>query len=132
MMVDPLSARDAATGSCEAPSVPVMIAEGAPFCGIAAAAALLGDTWTLLLVRDLAAGPRRFTELQASTGISVRVLTDRLRMMAQAGLVTRSMFNEIPPRVEYTLTLKGQDIVPVLDALRAYGEKWLRPLPIVE
>ncbi len=126
-MIEPISARDDANRHCEAPIVPVMVAEGALFCGVAAAAALLGDTWTLLLVRDLAAGPRRFTELQASTGISVRVLTDRLRTMAQAGLVTRSMFNEIPPRVEYTLTAKGQDVVPILDALRPYGEKWLRP-----
>jgi DNA-binding HxlR family transcriptional regulator len=102
---------------------------GQTFCGVAAAVAILGDAWTLLLVRDLADGPRRFTELQASTGISVRVLTDRLRAMAANGLVTRRMFAEIPPRVEYTLTEKGRDAVAVVAALRAYGEKWLRPIP---
>jgi DNA-binding HxlR family transcriptional regulator len=100
---------------------------GEAFCGVAAAAALLGDTWTLLLVRDLAGGPRRFTELHSSTGISERVLTDRLRTMVANGLITRTMYQEIPPRVEYALTERGQDVLPVLDALRFYGEKWLRP-----
>jgi DNA-binding HxlR family transcriptional regulator len=102
---------------------------GETFCGVAAAVALLGDAWTLLIVRDLAGGPRRFGELQASTGISVRVLTDRLRAMTAAGLITRRMYAEIPPRVEYALTEKGRGAVSVVDALRAYGETWLRPSP---
>ncbi len=100
---------------------------GESFCGVAAAVALLGDARTLLIVRDLAAGPRRFGELHTSTGISVRVLTDRLRSMAAAGLVTRKMYPEIPPRVEYALTEKGRGAVSVVEALRAYGERWLRP-----
>jgi DNA-binding HxlR family transcriptional regulator len=100
---------------------------GETFCGVAAAAALLGDAWTLLIVRDLALGPRRFGELQASAGISVRVLTDRLRTMSAAGLITRRMYAEIPPRVEYELTEKGRGAVAVVDALRSYGETWLRP-----
>jgi DNA-binding HxlR family transcriptional regulator len=100
---------------------------GETFCGVAAAATVLGDTWTLLIVRDLSAGARRFGELQTSTGISARVLTDRLRAMAEAGLITRKMYAEIPPRVEYTLTAKGADAVAVVDSLRVYGEKWLRP-----
>ncbi len=100
---------------------------GETFCGVAVAATMLGDTWTLLIVRDLSGGARRFGELQASTGISARVLTDRLRAMAEAGLITRKMYAEIPPRVEYTLTAKGYDAVSVVDALRAFGEKWLRP-----
>ncbi len=95
------------------------------FCGVARAAALFGDLWTLLLIRDLAHGPRRFTELEASTGISPRVLTDRLRDLAGQGLISRQMFNEIPPRVEYRLTGKGMAALPILDALRAYGEHWL-------
>ena len=99
---------------------------GESFCGVAAAVAVLGDAWTLLLVRDLAGGPRRFTELQASTGISARVLTDRLHAMAERGLVTRRMFAEIPPRVEYELTEKGQAAVAVVSSLREYGERWLR------
>lgn len=100
---------------------------GETFCGVAAAVALLGDAWTLLIVRDLAAGPRRFGELHTSTGISVRVLTDRLRTMSAAGLLTRRMYPEIPPRVEYELTDKGRGAVAVVAALREYGETWLRP-----
>jgi len=100
---------------------------GESFCGVAAAVALLGDAWTLLIVRDLAAGPRRFGALQASTGISVRVLTDRLRAMSAAGLLTRRVYAEIPPRVEYALTEKGRGAVAVVDALRMYGEMWLHP-----
>jgi DNA-binding HxlR family transcriptional regulator len=96
------------------------------FCGVAAAAELLGDTWTLLLVRDLADGPRRFTELQASTGISPRVLTDRLRALVERGVMTRRMYAQIPPRVEYELTEQGRDVLPIIDALRGYGERWLR------
>lgn len=95
------------------------------FCGVARAAALIGDVWTLLLIRDLENGPRRFSELEASTGISPRVLTDRLRELLARGMVTRHMFNEIPPRVEYTLTEKGLAACPVVDALRAYGDAWL-------
>ena len=103
---------------------------GETFCGVAAAVALLGDAWTLLIVRDLALGARRFGELQASAGISVRVLTDRLRTMSAAGLITRRMYAEIPPRVEYELTEKGRGAVAVVDALRAYGETWLHPTEV--
>ena len=101
---------------------------GEAFCGAAAAVAVLGDAWTLLLVRDLEGGPRRFTELLASTGISDRVLSDRLRTMAANGLVTRRMYAEIPPRVEYALTERGRDALAVVAALRGFGEKWLRPV----
>jgi DNA-binding HxlR family transcriptional regulator len=94
---------------------------------VAAAAELLGDAWTLLLVRDLAGGAKRFKELEASTGISPRVLTDRLRALVDRGIMTRTMYPEIPPRVEYQLTEKGRDILPLLDVLRDYGNKWLRP-----
>jgi DNA-binding HxlR family transcriptional regulator len=100
---------------------------GDTFCGVAAAVGILGDAWTLLIVRDLESGPHRFGELQASTGISARVLTDRLRAMLVAGLITRQMYAEIPPRVEYALTAKGRDTLAVVAALRAFGEKWLRP-----
>lgn len=98
---------------------------GGRVCGVAKAAALLGDVWTLLLIRDLSLGPKRFTQLQTSTGISPRVLTDRLKDLVDRGIASRAMFAEIPPRVEYTLTPKGVAAVPVLEALRAYGEAWL-------
>lgn len=100
---------------------------GDTFCGVAAAVTVLGDAWTLLLVRELAGGSRRFGALQTATGISERVLTDRLRAMTAAGLITRQMFAEIPPRVEYTLTEKGQAAVAVVAALRTFGDTWLRP-----
>lgn len=95
-------------------------------CPIDRAAELLGDAWTLLLLRDLAAGARRFTDLEGSTGMSPRVLSQRLRELTARGVVSRRSFAEIPPRVEYSLTEKGRAALPVIDVLRAYGEQWLR------
>lgn len=97
-------------------------------CPVARAARLLGDVWCLLVLRDLADGLRRFSELQSSTSMSPRVLSRRLREMEMEGLLTRRQFAEAPPRVEYALTEKGRATLPLVDALRAYGERWL-PLP---
>jgi DNA-binding HxlR family transcriptional regulator len=95
-------------------------------CPVAEAAKLLGDKWTLIVLRNLAGGPRRFRDLAASgEGVSPSILTARLRELEEQGIVTRTSYNEIPPRVEYELTLKGQDALPVVDALRAYGARWL-------
>lgn len=94
-------------------------------CPVAKSARLFGDHWTLLLIRDLASGCRRFQQLQLSTGISPGVLSSRLRMLEQAGLITRKQYPEIPPRVEYSLTDKGRAAVPLIDQLRVYGEQWL-------
>jgi DNA-binding HxlR family transcriptional regulator len=125
--VAPSSEREALADDVRAGGAADLAGVEERFCGVAAAAALLGDTWTLLLVRDLAGGPRRFGQLQASTGISPRVLTDRLHALVERGVMTRRMYPEIPPRVEYALTEKGRDILPIIDALRTYGERWLRP-----
>lgn len=96
------------------------------FCGVDRAARILGDKWTLVLLRDLAGGPRRFSELEESaTGISPRTLSTRLRMLEREGLVTRRRYRTIPPTVEYSLTPKGCDALPVVEALRAYGNRWL-------
>lgn len=96
------------------------------FCPVAEAAKLLGDTWRLLILRDLAAGPRRFTELEHTvTRISPSILSSRLRDLEHEGMVTRTSYNEIPPRVEYALSEKGHDALGVIEALRAYGAKWL-------
>lgn len=96
------------------------------FCGVERTARLVGDTWTLLIVRDLEHGCRRFGQLQKSvTGISPRTLSDRLAMLETNGLVTRRAYAEIPPRVEYSLTEKGTGLVPIIDAMRAYGEAFL-------
>lgn len=98
----------------------------ASVCPIANAARLLGDRWTLVILRDLQDGSLRFTELQESAeGISPRTLADRLRQMEEQGLIHREPFREIPPRVEYTLTPKGAATIPVIEALRTFGETWL-------
>lgn len=95
-------------------------------CPIANAARLLGDRWTLVILRDLAEGPMRFSELESTSGgISPRTLVDRLREMENEGLISRESFREIPPRVQYTLTEKGLATLPVIDALRHFGESWL-------
>jgi len=82
--------------------------------------------WTLLLVRDLAAGCSRFCELERSlAGISPRTLSLRLRALEEEGMVERHTFPEVPPRVEYALTAKGKALLPIIDDMRAYGEHWL-------
>ncbi|GAC1319178.1 MAG: helix-turn-helix domain-containing protein [Chloroflexota bacterium] len=95
-------------------------------CPIANAARLLGDRWTLVILRDLADGAMRFSELEdTSGGISPRTLVDRLRQMESQGLLERESFREIPPRVQYSLTEKGFATLPVVEALRTFGEDWL-------
>jgi DNA-binding HxlR family transcriptional regulator len=95
-------------------------------CAVELTAKLVGDKWTLLIIRDLAEGCKRFGHLQKSvTGISPRTLSDRLSGLEEAGLITREAFAEIPPRVEYRLTEMGRGLIPVLDAMRAYGQQWL-------
>ena len=99
--------------------------ETAVSCPIARAAKLFGDHWTLLILRDLENGCRRFRALESSTGMSPGVLSGRLRSLEAAGVISRRQFAEIPPRVEYTLTEKGQAALPLINQLRAYGETWL-------
>jgi DNA-binding HxlR family transcriptional regulator len=95
-------------------------------CGVELTARLVGDKWTLLIIRDLAEGCRRFSHLQRSvTGISPRTLSDRLAGLEEAGLITREAFAEVPPRVEYRLTEMGRGLVPVIEAMRSYGQTWL-------
>ncbi len=91
-------------------------------CPVARAVRSLDGKWTLLIVRDLLGGTRRFGELRRSlAGISPKTLTDRLRDLSDAGLVERRMFAEIPPRVEYSLTDAGRNVEPVIAALAAFG-----------
>jgi DNA-binding HxlR family transcriptional regulator len=96
-------------------------------CPIARTAELIGDLYVLLILRDLAEGPRRFGSLGQSVGVNARTLSDRLRRMEGEGLVRRTAYPEIPPRVEYALTDKGRALIPILDLMRAYGERWLLP-----
>jgi DNA-binding HxlR family transcriptional regulator len=99
--------------------------EPVPVCPIARAAGLFGDHWTLLILRDLEGGCRRFRALESSTGMSPGVLSGRLRTLEGAGIITRRQYSEIPPRVEYTLTEKGRAALPIISQLRTFGETWL-------
>ena len=86
---------------------------------------LVGDKWTLLIVRDLAAGPRRFVELQrVLPGISTEQLRSRLNRMVADGMLTRKRYREVPPRVEYELTERARDLMPVLGELARWGYEW--------
>ena len=86
---------------------------------------LVGDKWTLLIVRDLAAGPRRFVELQrVLPGISTEQLRSRLNRMVADGLLTRQRYREVPPRVDYELTERARDLLPVVGALARWGYRW--------
>ena len=91
-------------------------------------ASLICGRWTLLILRDLAASPQRFCTLERSLeGISPNTLVERLRTLEEEQIITRRAYAEIPPRVEYTLTEKGSALVPVLEVMRLYGERWLKP-----
>jgi DNA-binding HxlR family transcriptional regulator len=82
--------------------------------------------WTLLLIRDLAEGRSRFSELERSLdGISPRTLSLRLRALEEEGIVERHTYPEVPPRVEYALTEKGTALLPIVADMRAYGERWI-------
>ena len=91
---------------------------------------LVGDKWTLLIIRDLAAGPRRFVELQrVLPGISTEQLRSRLNRMVADGLLTRQRYREVPPRVDYELTERSRDLMPVLGALAQWGYDWTWTAP---
>jgi len=95
-------------------------------CPVCRTAEIVCGKWTLLLVRELAEGHSRFCELERQlTGISPRTLSLRLRALEGEGIVERRTYPEVPPRVEYGLTEKGRALVPIIDDLRAYGERWL-------
>jgi DNA-binding HxlR family transcriptional regulator len=95
-------------------------------CPVLATARIVAGKWTLLMLRDLADGPRRFSELQRSlAGISPRTLSVRLRALEEEGILERREFAEMPPRVEYRLTEKGSHLVPIVEAMREYGSRWL-------
>ena len=91
---------------------------------------LVGDKWTLLIVRDLSAGPRRFVELQrVLPGISTEQLRSRLNRMVADGLLTRQRYREVPPRVDYELTPRSRELLPVLGALARWGYDWAWSAP---
>jgi DNA-binding HxlR family transcriptional regulator len=99
---------------------------GDPTCPVCRTADVVCGKWTLLLVRDLAEGRSRFCELERSlAGISPRTLSLRLRALEEEGIVERRTYAEVPPRVEYQLTDKGQHLLPIIDSMREYGMQWL-------
>ena len=96
-----------------------------PACPVDTTLTLIGDKWKVLILRDLLPGTKRFGELKRSIGnISQKVLTAQLRDMEEKGLVSRKVYAEIPPRVEYTLTELGYSLSPILDAMKAWGENY--------
>jgi DNA-binding HxlR family transcriptional regulator len=100
-------------------------------CAVAVSADIVGAKWTALLIYDLAAGTRRFRELEQSlAGISSRTLAERLRALEREGIVRRHSYPESPPRVEYALTEKGRDLLPIIEAMTAFGQAWMISAPL--
>ena len=96
-----------------------------PACPVETTLTLISDKWTVLILRDLMSGARRFGELKRSLGaVSQKVLTAQLRQMEDSGLLTRTVYPEVPPRVEYRLTDLGRSLKPVLDAMQSWGEAY--------
>ena len=96
-----------------------------PACPVETTLTLISDKWKVLILRDLMLGTKRFGELKKSIGaVSQKVLTAQLREMEASGLLTRTVYPEVPPRVEYTLTELGRSLKPVLDAMRRWGEDY--------
>lgn len=92
---------------------------------IASAMQIIGNKWTALILRDLATGPKRFSELQESVaGINPRTLSQRLDDLERHAIITKQSYAEVPPRIEYTLTAKGEDLVPVLRQMATWGDKY--------
>ncbi len=96
-----------------------------PACPVETTLMLIGDKWKVLILRDLLPGTKRFGELKKSIGtVSQKVLTAQLRDMERNGLVTRKVYPEVPPRVEYSLTELGWSLKPILDAMWDWGEEF--------
>ena len=103
--------------------------ENLPDCPVATTVQLIGSKWKLLILRNLLVRPWRFNELRASLeGISQKVLTNSLRELEADGIVIRTVFPEVPPRVEYSLSELGETMRPVLDAMQRWGEEYKKNL----
>lgn len=96
-------------------------------CSVAQCLELVGEWWSLLIVRDAFLGVRRFDQFQQSTGISRNILAERPGRLVDAGIFTKVLYNERPPRYEYRLTDKGRDLWPVITAMRQWGDKYAAP-----
>jgi DNA-binding HxlR family transcriptional regulator len=98
-------------------------------CPVGRSLALVGDRWTLLILRELGMGTHRFDELQAQTGMSSHLLTTRLKRLERDGIVERRQYSARPLRYEYHATAKGKELDPVLMMLRSWGRKWQGDCP---
>ena len=99
--------------------------EELPDCPVATTVSLIGSKWKLLIMRNLLVRPWRFNELQRSLeGISQKVLTDSLRSMEEDGIITRTVFPEAPPRVEYALSELGESMRPIIKSMEAWGTEY--------
>ena len=96
-----------------------------PACPVETTLTLISDKWKVLILRDLLPGTKRFGELKKSLGhVSQKVLTSQLRQMEENGLLTRTVYPEVPPRVEYSLTDLGYSLKPILDAMSTWGQNY--------
>ena len=96
-----------------------------PACPVETTLTIISDKWKVLILRDLMTGTKRFGELKKSIGnVTQKVLTSQLRQMEESGLLTRKVYPEVPPRVEYTLTELGYSLKPILDAMWTWGEEY--------
>lgn len=100
-----------------------------PACPVETTLLLISDRWKVLILRDLMEGTKRFGELKKSIGnVTQKVLTANLRSMEECGLLTRTVYAEVPPRVEYTLTETGYSLKPVLDAMITWGYEYKKKM----
>lgn len=103
--------------------------EEMPACPVATTVALIGSKWKLLIIRNLLARPWRFNELRKNLeGISQKVLTDSLRSMEEDGIIIRTVYPEVPPRVEYSLSELGESMRPIIDAMETFGIEYKKNL----
>ena len=94
-------------------------------CPVEAVSEIIGRKWVPLILRDLQSGPKRFGELEHSVKASPRILSMRLQELDEEGLITRQVFAEVPPRTEYTLTERGQLLIPLIDTMRQVGKNFI-------
>ena len=100
----------------------MMTKEEMPACPVATTVQLIGSKWKLLILRNLRMRPWRFNELRRDLeGVSQKVLTDSLRAMEDDGIITRTVYPEVPPRVEYALSTLGKSMEPIIDAMEQWG-----------
>ena len=98
-------------------------------CSVANTAELIGDRWTVLILRDAFLGVRRFDDFQKDLGIARNILTDRLAMLVDADILSTRLYEDRPPRFEYRLTEKGRDLYDLLVAMWRWGDRWQAPDP---